>query len=337
MKRGESGLSLVLGMAKPSGMTSHDVVGRVRRALGERRVGHTGTLDPLASGVLPVCVGSATRLSPYLTAEDKRYEVAVAFGAATDTDDAEGEVIRTGEVPARLYDEAFAARFVAGLVGPSRQLPPVYSAIKVNGRKACDEARRGNVIAIEPRDIEVYGAKLLSIDEEGPGGGLRWSVAFHVSKGTYIRALARDMGRDLGCPAHVDALVRTASGALELADCVSLEALEGLGARAALDPVRLLGLRFAYLDKAAERAVSNGAPLPADALALCERSRRSALAELCACTSGVMDSPTAPEAGERVALIARNRLLALYELDQQAARFKPCCVFQGGISRGAGA
>ena len=290
MKRGESGLSLVLGMAKPSGMTSHDVVGRVRRALGERRVGHTGTLDPLASGVLPVCVGSATRLSPYLTAEDKRYEVAVAFGAATDTDDAEGEVIRTGEVPARLYDEAFAARFVAGLVGPSRQLPPVYSAIKVNGRKACDEARRGNVIAIEPRDIEVYGAKLLSIDEEGPGGGLRWSVAFHVSKGTYIRALARDMGRDLG-----------------------------------------------YLDEAAERAVSNGAPLPADALALCERSRRSALAELCACTSGVMDSPTAPEAGERVALIARNRLLALYELDQQAARFKPCCVFQGGISRGAGA
>ena len=89
MKRGESGLSLVLGMAKPSGMTSHDVVGRVRRALGERRVGHTGTLDPLASGVLPVCVGSATRLSPYLTAEDQRYEVAVAFGAATDTDDAE--------------------------------------------------------------------------------------------------------------------------------------------------------------------------------------------------------------------------------------------------------
>ncbi len=196
----------------------------------------------------------------------------------------------------------------------------------MNGRKACDEARRGNVIAIEPRDIEVYGAKLLSIDEEGPGGGLRWSVAFHVSKGTYIRALARDMGRDLGCPAYVDALVRTASGALELADCVSLEALEGLGARAALDIAEGECVR-----------IMTGAPLPADALALCERSRRSALAELCACTSGVMDSPTAPEAGERVALIARNRLLALYELDQQAVRFKPCCVFQGGISRGAGA
>ena len=336
MKRGESGLNLVIGVAKPVGMTSHDVVSRVRHILGEKRVGHTGTLDPLASGVLPVCVGSAARLNPYLTAEDKRYEVAVAFGAATDTDDAQGQVIRTGAVSARLYDEGFARQFVAGLVGRSRQLPPVYSAIKVNGKKACDEARKGNVISIEPRDIEVYGAQLLGIDDDGGEGGLRWHVAFHVSKGTYIRALVRDMGNALGCPAHVAALERTASGALELADCLSLEALEQQGARAAIDPVALLGLRFAFLGGAAEKAVSNGAPLPVGALELCERNRRGVEAELCACTSGVVDSPAAPAPGELVALVAQNKLMALYEHDEAAARFKPRCVFQGGIIRGSG-
>lgn len=337
MKRGSSGLNLVLGVAKPVGMTSHDVVSRVRRILGEKRVGHTGTLDPLASGVLPVCVGSAARLSPYLTADDKRYEVAVAFGAATDTDDAQGRVTRTGPVPGRLYDEGAARRFVEGLVGPHRQLPPVYSAIKVGGKKACDEARKGNVIAIEPRDIEVYGAQLLGMDEEGEGGALRWHVAFHVSKGTYIRALARDMGAALGCPAHVAALERTASGALELADCLGLEALEELREHAALDPLRLLGLRFAFVEGAVEKAVANGSPLPVGSVGLCARPRRGAAAELCACTSGVVDSPEPLAPGELVAIVARNRLMALYEHDERAGRLKPRCVFQGGIIRGSGA
>lgn len=335
-KRGTTDLSLMVAVDKPSGLTSHDVVNRVRRIFGERRVGHTGTLDPLASGVLPVCIGPATRLDHYLVGHDKSYVVSIVFGAATDTDDAQGQVIRTGAVPARLYDEGFARQFVAGLVGRSRQLPPVYSAIKVNGKKACDEARKGNVISIEPRDIEVYGAQLLGIDDDDGEGGLRWHVSFHVSKGTYIRALVRDMGNALGCPAHVAALERTASGALELADCLSLEALEQQGARAAIDPVAMLGLRFAFLGGAAEKAVSNGAPLPVGALELCERNRRGAEAELCACTSGVVDSPAAPAPGELVALVAQNKLMALYEHDEAAARFKPRCVFQGGIIRGSG-
>ena len=138
MKRGTTDLCLVLAVDKPSGMTSHDVVSRARRIFGEKRIGHTGTLDPLASGVLPLCVGPATRLDQFLTGHDKSYVVSVVFGAATDTDDCDGEVIRTGVVPDEVFDPFFASVFVGGLVGKSKQLPPVYSAIKVGGTKACD-------------------------------------------------------------------------------------------------------------------------------------------------------------------------------------------------------
>ncbi|MBQ3106575.1 MAG: tRNA pseudouridine(55) synthase TruB, partial [Eggerthellaceae bacterium] len=165
MKRGSSGLSLVVAVDKPSGMSSHDVVNRCRRIFGEKRVGHTGTLDPLASGVLPICVGPAARLDAYMTNHDKRYVVQVVFGASTDTDDCMGSVLNTGSVPSRLYSEEFATDFVAGLVGKHRQLPPVYSAIKVNGEKACDAARKGRIIDLTPREIEVYDARLVSMEE----------------------------------------------------------------------------------------------------------------------------------------------------------------------------
>ena len=200
MKRGDTDLCLVLAVDKPSGMTSHDVVSRARRIFGEKRVGHTGTLDPLASGVLPLCVGPATRLDQFLTGHDKSYVVSVVFGAATDTDDCDGEVIRTGVVPDEVFDPFFASVFVGGLVGKSKQLPPVYSAIKVGGTKACDAARKGRVIDLAPRDIEVYSAELLGIGGADGAEPARWDIAFKVSKGTYIRALARDIGHSLGCP-----------------------------------------------------------------------------------------------------------------------------------------
>ena len=223
MKRGTTDLCLVLAVDKPSGMTSHDVVSRARRIFGEKRIGHTGTLDPLASGVLPLCVGPATRLDQFLTGHDKSYVVSVVFGAATDTDDCDGEVIRTGVVPDEVFDPFFASVFVGGLVGKSKQLPPVYSAIKVGGTKACDAARKGRVIDLAPRDIEVYSAELLGIGGADGAEPARWDIAFKVSKGTYIRALARDIGHSLGCPAHVGALRRTAAGAIGIADCVTLE------------------------------------------------------------------------------------------------------------------
>ena len=150
MKRGESGLSLVVGVDKPSGMTSHDVVNRCRRIFGEKRVGHTGTLDPLASGVLPICIGPATRLGAYLTGHDKAYRATIAFGVGTDTDDCEGTVTRTGEAPVEAGDRSFAEQAVEQMLGPQKQMPPAYSAIKVNGKKSYEAAREGHIIELSP-------------------------------------------------------------------------------------------------------------------------------------------------------------------------------------------
>ena len=198
MKRGTTDLCLVLAVDKPSGMTSHDVVSRARRIFGEKRIGHTGTLDPLASGVLPLCVGPATRLDQFLTGHDKSYVVSVVFGAATDTDDCDGEVIRTGVVPDEVFDPFFASVFVGGLVGKSKQLPPVYSAIKVGGTKACDAARKGRVIDLAPRDIEVYSAELLGIGGADGTEPARWDIAFKVSKagGSFVQ-IHRDDARTI--------------------------------------------------------------------------------------------------------------------------------------------
>ena len=177
MKRGTSGLSLVVGVNKPAGMSSHDVVNRCRRIFGERRVGHTGTLDPMATGVLPVCVGPATRLGAYLTGHDKRYRVRIAFGAGTDTDDAEGRVLRTAPVPACVLDPEFARAFVAGLVGARKQMPPAYSAVKVGGTKSYEAARSGSIIELKPRDIVVHDALLLGVREAADGCDLpSWDV-----------------------------------------------------------------------------------------------------------------------------------------------------------------
>lgn len=341
-KRGGSGLSLVVGVRKPSGLTSHDVVGRVRRIFGEKRVGHAGTLDPLATGVLAVCVGPATRLAEYLTAHDKSYVVRIVFGCATDTDDAEGMVTDSAAVPAELRDPAFARRYVASLVGRSKQLPPVYSAIKVDGKKACDEARRGTVIKVQPRDIEVYSAELLDVvdvtEELREREGTRllrtvaWDVAFSVSKGTYIRSLARDAGEALGCYAHVGALERTEAGELRLEDCCTLEALEALKERASLDPVRLLGKRLAFVREEQLRAVENGGVLRPEQTELFAYETDEAHRQACACMSDLRESAEPLERGELVSIVGNNRLLALYAFDGRALR--PEKVFQGGVSRG---
>ncbi len=335
-KRGTTDLSLMVAVDKPSGMTSHDVINRVRRIFGERRVGHTGTLDPLASGVLPVCIGPATRLDNYLVGHAKSYVVSVIFGAATDTDDAEGEVIRTGDVPEEVFDPFFASTFVASLVGKAKQLPPVYSAIKVGGKKACDEARRGRVIDLAPRDIEVFSAELLGIWGAEGAEPARWDVAFTVSAGTYIRSLARDMGNALGCPAHVGALRRTAVGSIALDECVSLETLEDIGLAAALDPLRALGCRFVYLDDAAAARVRNGNALPAADVVVCERRCADAASELCACTAGVRESCEPLHDDETVALVYDNRIIALYGYDAGRDRLAPRCVFPIGVIRGYG-
>ena len=205
MKRGASGLSLLLAIDKPEGLTSHDVVGRVRRIFGEKRVGHAGTLDPMATGVLPMLIGPATRLNQYLSGHDKAYVATIAFGAATDTDDAQGAVIRTCSVPPEVADPGFAISVFERFTGKLKQIPPMYSALKRDGKKACDEARKGNVVHLEPRDVEVRSARLVRIVREE--GTLAWQVAFDGHLYPLAGARYRQCGRQRGASERSAALL----------------------------------------------------------------------------------------------------------------------------------
>lgn len=332
MKRGQSGRCFLVGIDKPSGMSSHDVVNACRHAFGERRVGHTGTLDPLASGVLPICVGAATRLDQYLTGHDKTYEVDIRFGVGTDTDDAAGEVVKRGAPARALFDEGVAETYLRSIIGPQKQLPPVYSAIKVQGKRAYAAAREGAIIDLAPRDIVVHDARLVRIAEAPDSFDPVWTVSFSVSKGTYIRSLARDAGIALGCPAHVAALRRTRCGSVSLDDCMPLDAI-GSVEPALLDPVKVLGLRFAFCAGEVAAKLGNGMSLRADAVELFEYRAARAMRG-CACTSGVVASCAPARDGERVCMIADNRLKAIYRYDAARRGLRPDCVFQVGVQRG---
>jgi len=201
---------------KPCGMTSHDVVNVIRRITDIRRVGHAGALDPMATGVLLVCVGRATRLSEYLTSSDKRYQATARLGVETDTYDAEGDVVNTNPVQISREDvETILHRFS----GSISQVPPMYSAIKQGGQPLYKLARRGIEVEREPRPVRVSHIELT-----------QWSppeFSFDVacSAGTYIRSLAHDLGRELGCGAHLTRLVRVQSGDFHLRDSLSLSEL----------------------------------------------------------------------------------------------------------------
>ncbi len=207
----------VIVIDKPSGLTSHDVVQRVRRALAERRVGHAGTLDPSATGVLVVLVGRATRLSQFLTLAEKEYEGEIVLGARTDTQDADGSVISTGDTSG-ITAGAVSAAF-AQLTGEILQLPPMVSALKHEGRPLYELARRGIEVQRKPRPVTIRAFEMLGFELP--------VVRFHVvcSKGTYVRTLADDVGERLGCGGHLGDLRRTRSGEFTLAEAVRLENL----------------------------------------------------------------------------------------------------------------
>ena len=308
MRRGESGVNALVAVDKPLGMTSHDVVSRVRRALGERRVGHAGTLDPAASGVLVVGVGQGTRLMGLLTAERKGYVGLVALGSETDTDDAEGTVTREAPAPDWARDPARATHAVSALVGESMQVPPAYSAISVGGVRSYARARAGERVELPARPVTVYDARLIAVQEVG--GRPAWLCSFDVSKGCYVRALARDLGRAQGSAAHLAELRRTSSGSVSLRDCVTLEELAAGGAALlaarGLDPVRALGLPVREVTGQEAADVACG--------------RRIALG-----------SPSGGEPGEagRVSVVAGDRLLGVWE---RRGRGLVCSVnFPGGI------
>lgn len=263
MSRRPSAFSALIAIDKPVGLTSHDVVSRVRRAVGEKRVGHAGTLDPAATGVLVVGIGQATKLLGLLTLDRKGYRATFALGSETTTDDAEGEVTATADVPGELLDPRRAEVELARLVGSCDQVPPRFSAVSVGGRRAYDAARAGEELELSARRVTIYGAKLVSVDLER----CAWTLDLDVSKGTYVRSIARDLGRDLGCFAHVCELRRTSSGPVTLDDCLSLDELSERGVELvherALDPAATLDLPLRALSVEEIPDVMCGRRIPA--------------------------------------------------------------------------
>lgn len=260
-KRKPSELNLLLAVDKPVGITSHDLVSQVRRALNERRVGHAGTLDPLASGVMIVGVGQAARLLGRITLERKRYLARIMFGCETTTDDAEGEPTRMADVSDDVLSPLFAKGVLREFVGEQEQVPPAYSAISVDGVRSYKRARAGEGVELPARTIEVYAADLVAVDEVD--GRAVWTASFDVSKGTYIRSLARDIGRAAGSAAHVADLRRTASGPVTSGMCAHIEDLSPEHAHAAaLDPARVLGIPVRELTDDELAAVLNGRAIP---------------------------------------------------------------------------
>jgi tRNA pseudouridine55 synthase len=203
---------------KPVGLTSHDVVQIIRRGSGIRRAGHTGTLDPRASGVLVVLIGPAVRLSEYVSASDKRYQATIKLGGSTTTYDAEAPVVQTSNEPLTVTEEEFND-LLQTYIGEIEQVPPPYSAVKVRGKKAYEMARKGEEVKLEPRKINVYSLEVLE-----------WAlpevvIDVYCSSGTYVRSLANDLGEALGVGAHLVGLRRTKSGQFTLRDAVSLRRL----------------------------------------------------------------------------------------------------------------
>lgn len=257
----------ILPLWKERGMTSHDCVFKVRKILKMKKVGHTGTLDPGVDGVLPICLGNATRLAEYITDAGKTYEAIISIGRSTTTEDAEGDVVDENLAAKRFTREDLQAVFEK-LTGTITQTPPMYSAVKVNGRKLYEYARAGETVERPSRQVNIYGIELLSEEDVFEGEEVTFSVRIHCGKGTYIRTLAVQMGELLGYPAHMAQLTRVMSGSYERAQCVTLAELQVLADEARLDEV-IRPLETALVDFPQEevtaknmKQIKNGMPLP---------------------------------------------------------------------------
>ncbi|MDY3928292.1 MAG: tRNA pseudouridine(55) synthase TruB [Clostridia bacterium] len=220
----------VIIIDKPRGKTSHDMVSCIRRLYNTRKVGHTGTLDPEATGVLPICIGNATKACELLTNARKEYTAQLVLGMTTDTLDAEGEVLT--EQPVNVTEEQIK-KVISEFIGEIYQIPPMYSAIKQNGKKLYELARQGISVEREKRKITIFNIDILDIDTENE------TVTIHVvcSKGTYIRTLCEDIGMKLGCGAYMNTLRRTASGQFSIDDAYTIEQLESISDTETLEKI----------------------------------------------------------------------------------------------------
>jgi tRNA pseudouridine55 synthase len=252
----------VVNLDKPVGPTSHDMVGMMRRLTGTRRIGHAGTLDPLASGVLPILVGAATRFSEELTGGSKRYDAVIRLGARSATDDAEGPLeVTDGPLP----DEDTVRAALSAFVGTFDQMPPAFSARKLGGRTAHRAARAGDPLTLSPRSVTVHALDMLAFERSGPFADVR--VDLRCGAGTYVRSLARDLGERLGCGGHLYGLRRTEAAGLSVVDAVTPERLEALAsegrlAEALLSVGDLLTLPRVLLDAEDAAAFRHGSTRP---------------------------------------------------------------------------
>ena len=209
----------IINVYKEKGFTSFDVVAKLRGILRTKKIGHTGTLDPDAEGVLPVCIGRATKVCDILTDKDKVYEAVMLLGVETDTQDTSGEVLK--ELPVEVSEEAIKEAILS-FVGEYAQVPPMYSALKVNGKKLYELAREGKTVERKARNVQIFSIEILEMDLP------RVRMSVHCSKGTYIRTLCHDVGQKLGCGGCMDKLLRTKVGVFELADTLKLAEIDAL-------------------------------------------------------------------------------------------------------------
>lgn len=285
---GGTGPHGVLVVDKPKGPSSHDIVSRARRSLGTRAIGHTGTLDPLATGVLVLAVGEGTKLVPYLTADDKEYDAVIALGRSTTSLDLGGEVDGEAPVPPGI-DRARVEEAAAAFLGTQLQAPPVVSAIKVGGERLYKKARRGEAVEVAPREVRLDRVEVRSVDGE------RIAVSLAVGKGFYVRSFARDLAKALGTLGHLAELRRTRSGAFTLADAIDDASLR--------DPETA---RAGVLSLAHAWAPRPTATLTSAGVAHARAGRSIALEELAPLPDGAQPVALLDQAGAFVAIAARH-------------------------------
>ena len=211
----------IIVINKHKGCTSHDIVYKVKKICNEK-VGHTGTLDPMATGVLPLLIGKGTLCAKYLINHDKIYRATIQLGIETDTLDAEGTIVNTIEVSSEVFNEEYIINILNTFLGKQEQVPPMYSAIKINGKKLYQYAREGKSIEVQPRNIEIYNIKLLEVNKENKQ--IKFEV--HCSKGTYIRSLCSDISKKLGTIGHMIDLQRVQVGEFNISNSITLEQIQ---------------------------------------------------------------------------------------------------------------
>lgn len=257
----------ILPLWKERGMTSHDCVFKLRKILGMKKVGHTGTLDPSVNGVLPICLGQATRIAEYITDSGKEYIATVSIGTSTETEDADGEVIERNTA-FKSFQREELERVFKRLTGWITQTPPMYSAVKVNGKRLYEYARLGQTVERPTREVHIEEIELLEPALVYEGSEVTFSIRVRCGKGTYIRTLAVQIGELLGYPAHMEKLTRTMSGSFVESECLTLSEVAELMEEGSLVP-RILSVEkalnafpFSELDEEMYVKIKNGQVLP---------------------------------------------------------------------------